>query len=151
MRKLMLAASGAATAAAAALVLIPCSGIGPGAGSAQAAPGDTNTTLNVVGEPYAKAVAILRAQGVKASFGGAVGSDVAQAQCIVSSQKVLSASHKMQLNLDCTAAAQPQAPAPTAAAGASGAAGTSGAPATETARPTPGAPGVVTVIPKPVG
>jgi len=144
-RKLMLAASGAATAAAAALVLGPGFGGGPVAGSAQAAPGDTNTTLNVVGEPYAKAVAILRAQGVKASFGGAVGSDVPQAQCIVSSQKVLSASHKMQLNLDCTAAAQPQAPAPTSAAG------TSGAPATETARPTPGAPGVVTVVPKPVG
>lgn len=143
-RKLMLAASGAATVAAAALAL----GLGGGLGIGQAAPGDTNTTLNVVGEPYARAVAILRAQGVKASFGGAVGSDVPQAQCIVSSQKVLTAAHKMQLNLDCTAEAQPQAPAATTAAGTSG---TSGASTSETARPTPGAPGVVTVAPKPVG
>lgn len=138
----MLAASGAATAAVAALAL------GVGVGSVQASPGDTNTTLNVVGEPYAKAVAILRAQGVRASFGGAVGSDLPQAQCIVKSQKVLTSAHKMQLNLDCTAEAQPQAPAATAAPATSG---ESGAPAAETARPTPGAPGVVTVAPKPVG
>lgn len=123
--------------------------LGPGTG--HAAPGDTNTTLNVVGEPYAKAVAILRAQGVKASFGGSVGSDVPQAQCIVASQKVLTSAHKMQLNLDCTAEAQPQAPAATAAPSTPGATDTSGAATTETARPTPGAPGVVTVAPKPVG
>ena len=104
----------------------------------------------MVGEPYARAVAILRAQGVRASFGGAVGSDVPQAQCIVKSQKVLTAAQKMQLNLDCTAEAQPQAPAATAAPGTSGQS-TSGAPAADTARPTPGAPGVVTVAPKPVG
>ncbi len=140
-RKLMLVAGGVAAAALA---------LGLGAGSGQASPGDSNTTLNVVGEPYARAVAILRAQGVKASFGGAVGSDVPQAQCIVSSQKVLTASHKMQLNLDCTAEAQPQAPAATSAPGTSGQS-TSGAPAGDTARPTPGAPGVVTVAPKPVG
>ncbi len=147
-RKLTLTAGGAATAAAATLAL--GLGLGLGVGSVQASPGDTNTTLNVVGEPYARAVAILRAQGVKASFGGAVGSDVPQAQCIVSSQKVLTASHKMQLNLDCTAEAQPQSPASTTAPGTSGQS-TSGAPAAETARPTPGAPGVVTVAPKPVG
>ena len=139
----MLAAGRAATAAAAATAL--GLGMGLGVGTGQAAPGDTNTTLNVVGEPYAKAVAILRAQGVKASFGGAVGSDVPQAQCIVSSQKVLSASQKMLLNLDCTAEAQPEAPA------TSGTSGTSGASTADTARPTPGAPGVVTVAPKPVG
>ena len=137
----MLAVAGAASAAAAALAL----GV---IGTVHASPGDTNTTLNVVGEPYAKAVAILRAQGVRASFGGAVGSDVPQAQCIVTSQKVLTAAHKMQLNLDCTAEAQPQATATTAAPSTSG---ESGAPATDAARPTPGAPGVVTVAPKPVG
>ena len=113
-----------------------------------------NSTYNVVGEPYAKAVAILRAQGVKATFGGSVGSDVPQAQCIVVTEKVLSASKHIQLNVDCTAAAQPQQPA-TSGTGTSGAATsgatTSGAPASETARPTPGAPGIVTVIPKQVG
>lgn len=117
-----------------------------GMSSGHAAPGDTNTTLNVVGEPYAKAVAILRAQGVHAVFGGSVGSDVPQAQCVVASEKVLSASGKIQLNLDCTAEAQPIQQAP-ASSGSSGAA-QGGEPA---ARPTPGAPGVVTVIPTPVG
>lgn len=141
-RKLMLLAGGAAVAALA---------VGLSAGSGQASPGDTNTTLNVVGEPYARAVAILRAQGVKASYGGSVGSDVPQAQCIVSSQKVLTASRKMLLNLDCTAEAQPQAPAAPSSSGSSGTSGQSEAPAADTARPTPGAPGVVTVVPKPVG
>jgi len=109
-----------------------------------AAAGDTNTTLNVVGEPYAKAVAILRAQGVATTFGGSVGSDVPQAQCLVASQKVLGTTRKMQLNLDCSAAAQPQRPAATQS--------TPGAQGTETAaRPTPGAPGVVTVTPTRVG
>lgn len=123
-------------------------GLGAGPGTGNADPGTVNT-LNVVGEPYAKAVAILRAQGVRTVFGGSVGSDVPQAQCVVASQKVLSASHKMQLNLDCSAASQPQQPA--TAAGAQGTSGTSGAPTTEAARPTAGAPGVVTVVPTPVG
>jgi hypothetical protein len=134
------------TAAAGAVTMA----VGFGAGNAD--PGNNNSTLNVVGEPYAKAVAILRAQGVKATFGGSVGSDVPQAQCIVVTEKVLSASRVIQLNVDCTSEAQPE-PAQPASAGTSGASGaaTSGAPATQTARPTPGAPGVVTVIPKPVG
>ncbi len=140
MRKLGIAAGGVIAAGAAVAVL------GLGAGAGNAAPGNTNTTLNVVGEPYAKAVAILRAQGVASVFGGSVGSDVPQAQCVVASQKVLGTTRKMQLNLDCSAEAQPQRPASTAAPS------TPGAPSTEgTARPTPGAPGVVTVIPKPVG
>lgn len=144
MKKRLLAAGGAAVAAAASLAV--------GIGSGNADPGDTNSTLNVVGEPYAKAVAILRAQGVKATFGGSVGSDVPQSQCIVASEKVLTASRHIQLNLDCTAEAQPQPAAPPAGTtSTSGASGTSGAPATETARPTPGAPGVVTVIPTRVG
>ena len=83
--------------------------LGLGAAAGNAAPGDTNTTLNVVGEPYAKAVAILRAQGVASVFGGSVGSDVPQAQCVVASQKVLGTTRKMQLNLDCSAEAQPLA------------------------------------------
>lgn len=143
MKKLLLTVGCAAAAGAATMAV--------GLGSVHAAPSD-NSTYNVVGEPYAKAVAILRAQGVKATFGGSVGSDVPQAQCIVASEKVV-ASH-IQLSLDCTAEAQPQPQQPattaTSGTGTSGTA-TSGAPATQTARPTPGAPGVVTVIPKPVG
>jgi len=154
LKKLLLTVGCAAAAGAAAL------GVGLGTGHADPS---GNSTYNVVGEPYAKAVAILRSQGVKATFGGSVGSDVPQAQCIVASEKMLSASNSsssqsapsnsapahIQLNLDCTAKAQPQQPA-TAGSGASGAA-TSGAPASQTARPTPGAPGVVTVIPTQVG
>jgi hypothetical protein len=139
-RKLLLAIGGALSAASAVAAL--------GTGAGHADPGTDNSTLNVLGEPYAKAVAILRAQGVKATFGGAVGSDVKQAQCIVASEKVMSASGVIQLSLDCTAEAQPQ---PVSSAGTSSGSGTSGASATQTARPTPGAPGVVTVVPKQVG
>lgn len=138
MRSLMLAAGAAAGGVAAVLIL--------GATAGNAAPGE-NSTLNVVGEPYAKAVAVLRAQGVGTVFGGSVGSDVPQAQCVVASQKALGTTRKMQLNLDCSAEAQPQRPAATQSTqGAQGTAGTQPA-----ARPTPGAPGVVTVIPTPVG
>lgn len=139
LRKLILVIAGAVASGSAAAAL--------GMGASTADPGSGNL-LNVVGEPYAKAVAILHAQGVPTSFGGSVGSDVPQAQCIVSSQKVLS-TRKMQLMLDCTAAAQPQAPqSPT---GSSGTSGTSSTQATDGGRPTPGAPGVVTVIPTRVG
>lgn len=143
MRKLTLVITGAVASGSAAVAL--------GMGASTADPGSGNL-LNVVGEPYAKAVAILHAQGVPTSFGGSVGSDVPQAQCVVSSQKVLS-SHKMQLMLDCTAAAQPQAPqAPQAPANPSGTQSPSGSQSPDAGgRPTPGAPGVVTVIPTRVG
>ena len=139
MRKLLLAVGGAVSAATAV--------VGLGIGLSHADPSN-NSTLNVVGEPYGKAVAILRAQGVKATFGGAVGSDVPQAQCIVATEKVLSASRVIQLSLDCTEEAQPQ---PASSSGGSSSSGTSGAQSTEAARPTPGAPGVVSVVPVPVG
>ena len=140
MKKLFLAVGSAAFAGVAAVAL--------GFASGHADPGTDNSTFNVVGEPYAKAVAILRAQGVKATFGGAVGSDVKQAQCIVASEKVMSASGVIQLSLDCTEEAQPE---PVSSAGTSSGTGTSGSSATQTARPTPGAPGIVTVVPVPVG
>jgi hypothetical protein len=63
--------------------------------------------LNVIGEPYYKAVKILHGEGVSTGFGGSVGSDLPQQQCMVASQKMLS-SHKMMLNLDCTKAAAEQ-------------------------------------------
>ncbi|MEX0581318.1 MAG: hypothetical protein WD228_09470 [Mycobacterium sp.] len=132
MRQLLLAFGGAVVAAAAAI-------LGTGAGSADP---DANSTYNVVGEPYAKAVALLRAQGVPAAFGGSMGSDFAQAQCIVSRQKATGA--RMTLWLDCTEEAQPEAPAATSVANTPGG-------ETAGSRPTPGAPGVVTVIATPVG
>jgi hypothetical protein len=90
-----------------------------GAGAASA---DPNNALNVVGEPYFKAVSILKSQGVRATFGGSFGSDLPQSQCIVSQQKVTN-KNKMILNLDCTqaaaAAASGDSPAaPSAAPGA---------------------------------
>ena len=135
MRKLVLVLAGVTVAGSAVALSIGASSADP----------SSSSTYNVVGEPYAKAVAILRAQGVKATFGGSVGSDVPQAQCLVSSQKVTN-SAKMQLMLDCTAAAQPEQPAATSAATAPGTQSTDAG-----NRPTAGAPGVVTVIPTPVG
>lgn len=135
MRKLVLVLAG---------VTVAGSAVALGIGASSADP-SSSSTYNVVGEPYAKAVAILRAQGVKTTFGGSVGSDVPQSQCVVSSQKVTS-SAKMQLMLDCTAAAQPEQPAATSAATAPGTQSTDAG-----NRPTAGAPGVVTVIPTPVG
>ncbi|MBJ7398892.1 hypothetical protein [Mycolicibacterium sp.] len=136
MRKLVLALIAAVVAGSAAAAL------SMGAGSADPA---SNSTYNVVGEPYARAVAILRAQGVKTSFGGSVGSDVPQSQCVVSSQKVTGGG-TMQLMLNCTEAAQPEQPAATSAASAPGAGSTDAG-----GRPTAGAPGVVTVVATPVG
>ena len=135
-KKLLMSLSGATAAVSAAAAL------GMAVSSADPA---SNSIYNVVGEPYAKAVAILRAQGIPTSFGGSVGSDVPQSRCIVSSQKVLGTG-KMLLMLDCTAEAQPEAPAPTSAARTPGAPSGDGG-----GRPTAGAPGVVTVVPTPVG
>ena len=135
MRKLVLVLASTAVAGSAVALSVGASGADP----------SSTSTYNVVGEPYAKAVAILRAQGIKTTFGGSVGSDVPQSQCVVSSQKVTS-SAKMQLMLDCTAAAQPEKPAATSTATAPGTQSTDAG-----NRPTAGAPGVVTVIPTPVG
>lgn len=135
MKRLILVAAGALAAgsAAAALSMGP-SNADPNAGG----------TMNILGEPYYKAVAILHAQGIKTVFGGSVGSDVPQAQCIVQSQKYL-ASGKMSLMLNCTKAAQPEAPPPSSAGTAPS------IPSDGGSRPTPGAPGTVTVTPTQVG
>jgi hypothetical protein len=136
-KKFIVLAAGAS--AAAAMVVI-------GSGMADANPGVN--TLDVTGQPYARAVAILQSQGYSTSFGGSIGSDVPQSKCIVSSQKTLTSqtsqtSQKIQLMLNCTDAAQPEQPAVTAVSGAQAPDGGT--------RPTAGAPGVVTVIPTPVG
>jgi hypothetical protein len=98
-KKLVLLAVSAAAAASAATVL--------GTGVAASDPAGMST-LNVVGEPYGKAIAILKSQGVKGTFGGSVGSDVPQAQCVVDQQKVIP-SGKMILMLNCTKAAVAEA------------------------------------------
>jgi hypothetical protein len=134
-QKFILVVAGALAAGSAAAAL------GTAASSADPS---SNSIYNVVGEPYARAVAILRAQGIPTSFGGSVGSDVPQAMCSVSSQKVLSPG-KMQLMLDCSEEAQPEGSAATSVANTPGASGADGS------RPTPGAPGVVTVTPTRVG
>jgi hypothetical protein len=67
---------------------------------ADADPGSASA-VNVVGEPYGRAVSILKSQGVKPSFGGSVGSDLPQAACIVDSQKITNQG-RMILNLNCT-------------------------------------------------
>lgn len=140
MKKLILVAAGALATGSAVAAL----GMGP----VNADPSSAGGTLNILGEPYYKAVAILHAQGVQTVFGGSVGSDVPQAKCIVSSQKYLN-SGKMQLMLNCTKAAQPDEPTPTATSVAT--APTAGTSDGGGARPTPGAPGTVTVTPTQVG
>lgn len=128
---------------------------------------------DVTGEPYAKAVSILKSQGYSAVFGGAVGSDLPQSQCIVIEQSLKGSSTwntpwgqsgTMRLRLDCTlhpGQTKPQAPnthsvvppggsAPgaTGTPGSPGATGSPGSPGGS--RPTPGA-GTVTVTPVPIG
>lgn len=141
MKKNILAAVGTIAAGSAVAVF--------GMGSSTADPA-SGSPMNVLGEPYAKAVAILHAQGIATTFGGSVGSDVPQSQCIVQTQKYLT-SGRMQLMLNCTAEMQPsqQAPAPSVANSPSGS-GTP-APSGDPGRPTPGASGVVTVVPTRVG
>ena len=70
------------------------------AGTASSDPVNPNQ-MNVIGEPYYKAVKILKGIGLKTAFGGGVGSALPQAQCMVSSQKLVD-DEKMLLNLDCT-------------------------------------------------
>lgn len=152
MKKLALLVGGAGAAIAMAVV---------GAGQAMADAPD------VTGETYGSAVAILKAQGYSAVFGGAVGSDLPQSQCIVIEQTLKGSSTwntpwgqsgTMRLRLDCTlhpGQKKPQAPnthsvvppggSVTGAPGATGAPGPTGG-----NRPTPGA-GTVTVTPVPVG
>lgn len=56
---------------------------------------------DVTGETYGKAVAILKNQGYKATFGGAIGGDLPQPQCVVIDQSGLK-SGAQRLRLDCT-------------------------------------------------
>lgn len=70
-----------------------------GAGIALSQPAANN--YNVVGEPYQKALQVLKSQGVKGYFGGSFGSVLPQAECLVDQQKVTSGG-RMLLMLDCS-------------------------------------------------
>ncbi|CAJ1582565.1 hypothetical protein [[Mycobacterium] wendilense] len=149
MKKLALFAVGASAAISMAVV---------GATQAGAAPPD------VTGEPYGKAVAVLKNQGYRAIFGGSIGNDLPQSQCVVIAQEA-SGNGAQRLRLDCNLAPgqeRPNAPnthrlVPPGGSVPGGVAG-SGAPAAPggqggqggAQRPTPGA-GTVTVTPRPVG
>ncbi len=121
MKKIVVLSGGLVVAGSAALI---------GAG---VAPAD-QSAMNVVGEPYAKAMQILKAQGVKAYFGGSFGSVLPQSECLVDQQKVTPGG-RMELMLDCTQKAADEA----AAAGPSSGGG-----------PTVGSNGITTVTPTPV-
>lgn len=123
MKKLVVLSGGLVVAGSAALI---------GAGVALSQPAPDYSSLNVVGEPYNKALQILKSQGVKAYFGGSFGSVLPQAQCLVEQQKVTSAG-RMQLMLDCSQKAADELAAMGPAGG-----------------PTVGANGVTTVTPTPV-
>jgi hypothetical protein len=131
---------GAGTLAAASMAVV-------GASATLADPGNGVNVLDVTGQPYYKAVAILHNQGVSTGFLGAVGDDLPQAKCIVDSQKAVGSGKnaKMLLMLNCNlppGGSTDQPSSQPAAGSAPGGAGT---------RPTAGAPGVVTVTPVPVG
>jgi hypothetical protein len=94
-KKLVLLGAGAVAATSVALL---------SAGFASSDPVDPNL-LNVIGEPYAKAVKILHSQGMSTGFGGSVGSAMPQAECPVKSQKMLT-NGKILLMLDCSEEAE---------------------------------------------
>jgi hypothetical protein len=139
-KKLVVLSGGVVAVGSAALI---------GAGIAMSQP---VSNYNVVGEPYQKALQILKSQGVKAYFGGSFGSVLPQAQCLVDQQKVTSAG-RMLLMLDCT-----QEAADLAKEQGGGGPGTAtvGGNGVTTVTPTPvvpiqGAPGAGTPPPPPAG
>jgi hypothetical protein len=122
-KKIVVLSGGLVVAGSAALI---------GAGVALSQPTGDQSSLNVVGEPYAKALQILKSQGVKAYFGGSFGSVLPQSQCLVDRQKETS-QRRVLLMLDCSQKAADEA----ANAGPSGG-------------PTVGSNGITTVTPTPV-
>jgi hypothetical protein len=90
-KKLVVLSGGLVAVGSAALV---------GAGIAMSQPGGSNY-MNVVGEPYNKALQILKSQGMKGFFGGSFGSVLPQSDCLVDKQKVTSEG-RILLMLDCS-------------------------------------------------
>ena len=125
MKKLVVLSCGLAAAGSAAVITA-------GVAVSQPGPGGDDSSLNVVGEPYQKALQELKSQGVHASFGGSFGSVLPQAECLVDQQK-MTTGRRVLLELDCSQKAADQL----AAQGPSGG-------------PTVGSNGVTTVTPTPV-
>jgi hypothetical protein len=96
-KKIVLLSGGLVVVGSAALI---------GAGVALSQP--DASSLNVVGEPYNKALQILKSQGVKSVFGGKVGSVLPQSDCLVDSQQAIETvdmgrpAMKLRLFLDCS-------------------------------------------------
>ncbi|GAA2566834.1 hypothetical protein [Mycolicibacterium diernhoferi] len=89
-------ALGLGTSAAAVAMMIAAGG------TAHSAPAsESDSPYNVVGQTYGRAVQILAGSGIKATFGGAVGSDLQQSLCVVDKQK-FNTSGRMILMLNCT-------------------------------------------------
>jgi len=141
----------AGTAAAATMAVV-------GAGQAFA----SGPAPDVTGETYASAQAILQSAGYSAVFGGSVGSDLPQSQCVVIEGKQQGggiwsspwgSAGTVRLRLDCTLKAgqtKPPAPGTLSRVAPSAAPGAAAGGNNENNRPTPGA-GTVTVTPVPVG
>lgn len=91
MKKLVVLSGGLVAVGSAALV---------GAGIAMSQPADANY-LNVVGEPYNKALHLLKSAGYKGYFGGSFGNVLSQSNCLVDSQKITSGG-RILLMLDCS-------------------------------------------------
>ena len=123
MKKIVVLSGGLVVAGSAALI---------GAGVALSQPQPDASSVNVVGEPYNKALQILKSQGVKAYFGGSFGSVLPQAQCLVDQMKPTSQG-RLLLMLDCSQKAADEI----ANMGPSGG-------------PTVGSNGITTVTPTPV-
>lgn len=123
MKKLVVLSGGLVAAGSAAVI---------GAGVALSQPAPDMSSYNVVGEPFQKAIQILKSQGVKAYFGGSFGSVLPQAQCLVDEQKVTKQG-RMLLMLDCSQKAADELAAMGPAGG-----------------PTVGSNGITTVTPTPV-
>jgi hypothetical protein len=135
--KLVIATAGAVASGAVAMGSVLF-----GSSVAASDPGGSSSAMNVVGVSYAQAVAILKQQGVRATFGGSVGSDVPQAQCIVESEK-MGTNARVILMLNCTTKAVEDAQANSPATGAG--------PGGQPAGPHVGSNGVTTVQATPVG
>lgn len=139
MRKLALFVGGASAAVAMAV-------IGTGQASAE--------VPDVTGEPYGKALAVLKSLGYKGVFSGAIGNDLPQSQCLVIDQQSAGATQRLRLDCDLQPGqVQPQAPNTHSLVPPGGSlpqTGTDGAVTPAPNRPTPGA-GTVTVTPIPLG
>ncbi|ULE32469.1 hypothetical protein [Mycobacterium sp. IDR2000157661] len=123
MKKLVVFSGGLVAVGSAALV---------GAGILGSGVAMSQPNYSVVGEPYNKALQILKQHGIKAYFGGSFGSELPQAQCLVDQQKVTSGG-RMLLMLDCSQNAVDQIAQMGPAGG-----------------PTVGGNGITTVTPTPV-